>query len=57
MITPHTNTGYEPNSELDMAGRFVPIVDLTQDDEEREGNFHVVRHPVAASRECTCCVY
>ena len=31
---PQTNTGYEPNSELVMAGRFVPIVDWTQDDKD-----------------------
>ena len=29
MIFPHTNTGYEPNSEMNMAGRFVPIVIYT----------------------------
>ena len=32
MNIPHTNTGYESNSELDVAGRFVPIVYLIQDD-------------------------
>ena len=32
---PDTNTGYEPDSELDMAGRFVPVVDLTHDDEDK----------------------
>ena len=34
-----TDTGCEPNSELDMAGRFVLIVDLTQDD--GDGNGHM----------------
>ena len=38
MITPHTDTRYEASRELDMAGRFVPTADLTQDDVD---NFHV----------------
>ena len=29
MPIPQSNTGYEPNSELDMAGRVVPTVELT----------------------------
>ena len=29
-----SNTRYEPNSEFDMAGRFVPKVDVTHDDED-----------------------
>ena len=31
MNIPHINTGHEPNSELDMAGWCVPVVDLTRD--------------------------
>ena len=32
MTIPQTNTGSEPNSEIDVAGKFVPIADLTHDD-------------------------
>ena len=32
-------TGYEPNSELDVAGRFVPTVASTEEDED--GNPHM----------------
>ena len=34
MTIPQSHTGYEPNSEFDMAGRFVPIVELTHNDED-----------------------
>ena len=33
-----SNTGDEPNGELDMAGWFVPIGDLTRDDEDRHSH-------------------
>ena len=39
-----SNTGYEPNSEFDMAGRFVPMVDLTRDDED--SNSHISDIPL-----------
>ena len=32
------HTGYEPKSEIDMAGRFVPTVDLTHDDEDNNSH-------------------
>ena len=44
MNSPHTDRGHEPNSELGMAGRFIPIVDLSQNDEE--GNSHVSDIPL-----------
>ena len=41
MTIHHSNTGYEPkdsintmNSEMDTSGRFVPLVDLTHDDDD-----------------------
>ena len=40
----HANTGYEPNSEIDVAGRCVPKVDLTRDDED--GNSHISDIPL-----------
>ena len=36
----------EPNSEIDMAGRFLPTVDSTQDHDDTK--FSYGRHPVAA---------
>ena len=44
MTVPHVHTGYERNSELDMAGRFVPIMDLRQDDDN--GNSHTSDIPL-----------
>ena len=44
MNFPQSNTGYEPNSELDMFGMFVPIVDFTQNDED--GNSHMSDIPL-----------
>ena len=44
MNVPNANTGYEHHNELDMAGRFVPIEDLTRDDED--GNSHVSDIPL-----------
>ena len=35
MTIPQSNTRYLPNSVLDIAGKFVPIVDLTHDDGDR----------------------
>ena len=48
---PQENTGYEPNSEIDMAKRFVPIVDLTHDDEHAHSHMSdvPVRLPVSAN--------
>ena len=43
------STGYEPNSELDMAGRFVPTVDLTQDDEDRNSHTSEIQLHLLAS--------
>ena len=45
MTIPHTNTDYEPNSETDMSGRFVPIVDLTQED--ADGDSHLSSNNVS----------
>ena len=47
MTIHHSNTGYEPNSEMDMSGRFVPIVELTHDDDD--ANSHM--SPIAGARE------
>ena len=44
LTTPQSNTGYEPNSELDMAGKFVSIENLRQDDEDR--NCHMADVPL-----------
>ena len=43
MTIPQKHTAYEPNSELDMARRFVPLVDLTHDDQDR--NSHMSDDP------------
>ena len=43
MNIPQRDTGNEPNSEI-VAGRFVPIVDLTHDDED--ANFHMYHIPL-----------
>ena len=47
MNIPQSNTSYEPNSDLDMARRLVPIVDLTQHDEQT--NSHVSDIPLQLS--------
>ena len=44
MNIPKANTGYEPNSEFDMVGRFVPAVDLTHGDEDT--NSHMSHIPL-----------
>ena len=50
MMIHHSNTGYEPNSvntmnsEMDASGRFVPIVDLTRDDDDT--TFHMSDIPL-----------
>ena len=44
MTVLHSNTGYEPNSETDMSGRFVAIVDITHDDDE--ANSHMSDIPL-----------
>ena len=40
----HSNTGYQPDSEMDMSGRFVPMVDLTHDDDGT--NVHMSEIPL-----------
>ena len=43
------NTRYEPSSELDMAGKCVPIVDLTHDDEDTHSHMFDVPLQLPAS--------
>ena len=52
MTIHHTNTGYGPNSEMDMSGRFVPTVDF--DAMKDDDKFSFIRLPAEAFRECTC---
>ena len=44
MTMRHTNAGYEPNSVIDVTGRFFPIVDLTHIDED--ANSHMSDIPL-----------
>ena len=39
MTIPQSSTGYELHSDLDMAGWCVPMLDLTQEDDD--GNSHM----------------
>ena len=45
MNIPKGNTGYELNSQIDVTGRYVPIVDLTHDDDE-DTNSHMSDIPL-----------
>ena len=51
LTIPQPNTGSEPNREHDMAGRFVPMVGFTQDDEGR--NSHLSDIPLQLPSSAT----
>ena len=51
---PQSNTGYEPNSEIDVAGSFVPILDLPHDDGDT--NSHMSLIPLQLLRGCQCLI-
>ena len=49
MKVQHSNTSYEPNSEMDMSGRFVPQVDLTDDDDDADSHMSDIPLQLPAS--------
>ena len=54
MTINHSNTGSEPNSEMDMSGRFVPLVDFTNEDDETNSHMSDIPLQLFASRNAAC---
>ena len=54
---PHTNTGHQPttNSEMDMSGWFVPIVDVTNDDDDTNSHRSDIPLQLPASANVSSC--
>ena len=53
MTIHHANTGYdEPNSEMDVSGRFVPIVDLSHDDDDTNSHLSDIALQLPRAQIC-----